>query len=184
MNFAEIDRAKTACRVCPLWKNGGSVLCTGKRDKPPLMVIGEAPGTEEIVYRVPFIGPAGQIMRRALLAAGFKLDEVLFSNLLGCHPPQNAFPEDRQQVQGCIDTFLKAEIEEAKPRVILLAGAKPLFYMCGLTGITRHRGVWRDGPFNTPMMVTFHPSYLLRGAGDDAERLFQDDIKSAYQRVS
>jgi purine-cytosine permease-like protein len=75
-------------------------------------------------------------------------------------------------------------IELSQPVVLLLAGAKPLFYLMGMQGITKNRGQWQKGPHDLPTMTTFHPSYILRGAGEEVERLFQEDIRSAYKRAT
>lgn len=184
MKFPALDNDKTRCRACDLWKQGGSVLSVGNRCRPLMMVIGEAPGEQEIMWMSPFVGPAGKILRKAIAAAGFKANDVLYSNLLGCRPPNDAFPEDQQQVQYCVDTFLMREIALSQPVVLLLAGAKPLFYLMGMQGITKNRGQWHKGPHDLPTITTFHPSYILRGAGEEVERLFLEDICSAYKRAT
>ena len=127
-----------------------------------LMFIGEGPGADEDEQGRPFVGRAGQLLTRMIAAMQFdRFKEVYIANIVKCRPPGNRNPEP-QEAAACID-YLKRQIELVQPKVIVLLGAVPLFYLMNMKGITRIRGNWLEY-HGIQVMPTLHPAYLLRNA--------------------
>jgi uracil-DNA glycosylase len=157
------------------------VLGVGSLDAA-LMFIGEAPGAEEELQGEPFVGPAGQLLTKMIGAMGLKRDAVYIGNIMNWRP-QTPTPEGVEQVGNRAPTaeemafclpFLKAQIEIVKPKLIVALGATAAQGLLG-AGAFRTlgdvRGRWNQFA-DTPVLVTYHPSYLLRqsASGPVAER--------------
>lgn len=157
------------------------VLGTGSLDAK-IMFVGEAPGAEEEVRGEPFVGPAGQLLTKMIGAMGLKRDEVYIGNIMNWRP-QLPTPEGAEQVGNREPTpeemafclpFLRAQIEIVKPALIVALGAtaaKGLLGAGSFRTLGEVRGHWKLFS-ETPVTVTYHPSYLLRqeAAGPVAER--------------
>jgi DNA polymerase len=161
------------------------VIGTGQTTNPILMVIAEAPGSEEDEQGEPFVGRAGQLLRDVLRRTGvISRKNTLLSNTLKCRPPNNKFPKD-DSATICLSKWLLKEIELAKPQRMLLLGGKALEYVAGMSGITSVRGNWYDVR-GIRTMSTYHPSYVLR---KEAERdiscmeAFEEDIGDVADEV-
>lgn len=134
-----------------------------------LLVIGEAPGADEDRQGEPFVGRAGQLLNAMLLAMGFKREEVFIANILKCRPPSNRDPEAAEALQ--CEPFLLRQIELIQPRVILSAGrisAQNLLKTDIAVGKLRGR-VHHFGAQQIPLVVTYHPAYLLRSPEQKAK---------------
>jgi DNA polymerase len=127
-----------------------------------LLVIGEAPGADEDRQGEPFVGRAGQLLNAMLLATGFKREQVFIANILKCRPPNNRDPRPEEALR--CEPFLLRQIELIQPKVILSAGrisAQNLLKTDIAVGKLRGR-VHRFGERQIPLVVTYHPAYLLR----------------------
>lgn len=125
-----------------------------------LLLIGEGPGAREDELGRPFVGKAGALLDRILVAAGFRRSDVYISNVVMCRPPGNRTPEPAEIV-ACLP-YLQRRIALIDPDVIVLLGATPLRALLDREGrITRQRGILRrlDGRWVLP---TYHPAFLLR----------------------
>lgn len=155
-------RGCTACGLCE--SRTQAVPGVGHRGAD-LLVIGEAPGQEEDRLGEPFVGRAGQLLDRMLAAIGLDRDRVYITNVLKCRPPNNRDPKP-EEVRAC-SPYLRRQIELLRPRAILAVGrisAQQLLETAETVG--RLRGRWhRFGPCDTPLLVTYHPAYLLRSPG-------------------
>ncbi|MDX1609025.1 MAG: uracil-DNA glycosylase [Halofilum sp. (in: g-proteobacteria)] len=155
-------RACTACGLCE--SRTQAVPGVGHRGAD-LLVIGEAPGQEEDRLGEPFVGRAGQLLDRMLAAIGLDRETVYITNVLKCRPPNNRDPKP-EEVRAC-SPYLRRQIELLRPRAILAVGrisAQQLLETGETVG--RLRGRWhRFGPRDTPLLVTYHPAYLLRSPG-------------------
>jgi len=148
------------CRRCKL-AGGRTRLVFGEGSpRAALMFIGEGPGEEEDLQGLPFIGAAGQLLNNLLSRLRLKREEVYIANVVKCRPPGNREPEV-DEVAACLP-FLKKQIEAIRPRVIVTLGRVATQALLATQApLTRIRGRWqRYGKI--PVMVTFHPSYLLR----------------------
>ena len=142
------------------------------------MVIGEAPGAEEDRRGEPFVGRAGQLLDAMLRAIGLsRAENVYIANILKSRPPNNRDPRP-EEVAACLP-YLKRQIEMVRPRLLLAVGRIAAQNLLGTEeSLSRLRGrVHRFGELNTPLVVTYHPAYLLRSPAD--KRKAWEDLKFA-----
>lgn len=141
-----------------------------------IMFVGEAPGADEDVQGIPFVGRAGQLLTRMIEGGmGLRRDEVYIANVVKCRPPGNRNPEP-DEIATC-QPFLFRQIDAVKPKVIVALGkfaAQTLLQSD--TPISRLRGKAYDYR-GTTLVPTFHPSFLLRSPG--FKRDAWDDLKLA-----
>ncbi len=127
-----------------------------------LLIVGEAPGQEEDRRGEPFVGPAGQLLDAMLRAIGWSRERVFIANILKCRPPGNRDPRP-EEAEAC-SSFLDRQIALIEPRAMLAVGrisAQRL--LASDQPVGKLRGVvHRYGPSATPLVVTYHPAYLLR----------------------
>lgn len=132
--------------------------------KARLMIIGEAPGRDEDLAGLPFVGRAGQLLDKMLAAISLKEADVHITNVVYWRPPGNRTPTP-QESEVC-RPFLERQIELVAPDVVLLLGGAAAKQVLGVTdGIMRLRGRWREitnGERTLRTMATLHPAYLLR----------------------
>lgn len=151
-----------ACTLCGLHRSRTqTVFGVGKRDAR-LFVIGEAPGADEDLQGEPFVGRAGLLLNAMLRAIGLPRSEVYIANILKCRPPNNRDPEPAEST-SCTP-YLSQQIELVQPRVLLAVGRISAQWLLQTDApIGRLRGrVVPYGARNTPLVVTYHPAYLLR----------------------
>jgi DNA polymerase len=151
-----------ACTRCGLHKTRTqTVFGVGRRDAE-LLVIGEAPGADEDRQGEPFVGRAGQLLNAMLRAIGLPRSEVYIANILKCRPPGNRDPQP-EEASACTP-YLTRQIALVRPRAILAVGriaAQWLLQSDAPIGRLRGR-VFHYGESGTPLIVTYHPAYLLR----------------------
>lgn len=177
------------CDKCALAKTRTNIVFSGGVPNHKMMLIGEAPGFYEDKQGEPFVGKAGQLLDKIFASVGLsRQKDVYICNTLKCRPPDNRdpLPEEKEACRA----FLDAQIEILKPRIILLCGKVALSSMLNTNvGITKVRGKWFEGPFNSKMMPIFHPSYLLRNdsheKGSPKWLMWQDiqEVKRAYDAL-
>lgn len=158
-----------ACQACELAAGRTqTVFGVGRRDADWL-VIGEAPGAEEDRRGEPFVGRAGQLLDAMLAALGLQREAVYIANILKCRPPQNRDPRPAEVV-AC-KGYLARQIALLRPRLILAVGRIAAQNLLEVeTPIGRLRGtVHRYGATAIPVVVTYHPAYLLRSPGEKAK---------------
>jgi len=129
------------------------------------MIIGEAPGADEDRQGEPFVGRAGQLLNEMLRAVGLERRQVYIANILKCRPPGNRDPKS-EEVSACAG-FLNRQVALIQPRLILAVGrvaAQNLLQEDLPVGRLRGR-VHRFGHLDIPVVVTYHPAYLLRSPG-------------------
>jgi uracil-DNA glycosylase len=164
-SWAELERAVKSCTLCPLHKTRTQgVFGVGNRTAQ-WMVIGEAPGADEDRQGEPFVGRAGQLLNSMLKAIGLQREQVFIANILKSRPPNNRDPKP-EEVQACIP-YLFRQIELVNPRLILCVGriaAQTLLETDMPIG--KLRGQLHRIAGNRPMVVTYHPAYLLRSPGE------------------
>ena len=142
------------------------------------MVIGEAPGAEEDRRGEPFVGRAGQLLDAMLRAIGLsRAQNAYIANVLKSRPPNNRDPRP-EEVAACLP-YLRRQIELVRPRLLLAVGRIAAQNLLGTEeSLSRLRGrVHRFGELNTPLVVTYHPAYLLRNPAD--KRKAWEDLKFA-----
>ncbi|MDQ2639641.1 MAG: uracil-DNA glycosylase [Pseudomonadota bacterium] len=141
------------------------------------LVVGEAPGAEEDRQGEPFVGRAGKLLDAMLLAIGLRRDEVFIANVLKCRPPDNRNPAPAEVAQ-CLP-FLERQIALLKPTIMLAVGSVAAQNLLATdVPVGRLRGrVHAFGSARTPVVVTYHPAYLLRSPGE--KRKVWEDLKFA-----
>ena len=165
--------AVAACQRCELHKGRTqTVFGVGARDAR-WMVIGEAPGQEEDRRGEPFVGRAGQLLNSMLAALGLKREAVYIANILKCRPPNNRDPRPEEVV--CCETYLQRQIALVNPAILLCVGRIAAQNLLKVqTPIAKLRGQRHVyGPRQTPVVVTYHPAYLLRSPAEK-RRAWQD----------
>lgn len=167
--WSELQANVRACTLCGLHRGRTqTVFGVGRRDAS-LFVIGEAPGADEDRQGEPFVGRAGQLLNAMLRSIGLPRGEVFIANILKCRPPNNRDPEPSESA-SCTP-YLTRQIELVQPRVLLAVGRIAAQWLLQTdTPIGRIRGrALSFGPRNTPLVVTYHPAYLLRSPLDKAK---------------
>ena len=160
--WSDLAARVRACTLCGLHKSRTqTVFGVGRRDAR-LFVIGEAPGADEDRQGEPFVGRAGQLLTAMLRAMGLPRSEVYIANILKCRPPGNRDPQPDES--ACCTPYLTQQIALVEPRVLLAVGRISAQWLLQTdTPIGRLRGqVFRYGDRNIPLVVTYHPAYLLR----------------------
>ncbi len=160
--WAALESAVRGCTKCALHKSRTqTVFGVGKRDAE-LFVIGEAPGADEDRQGEPFVGRAGQLLNAMLRAIGLPRAEVYIANILKCRPPNNRDPEVAES--SACTPYLARQINLVRPKVLLAVGRISAQWLLQTDSpIGRLRGrVFNYGDAGTPLVVTYHPAYLLR----------------------
>ena len=153
-----------SCTRCTLHESRGCSVPGQGSASARLMFVGEAPGADEDREGLAFVGRAGQLLTRMIAAMGFSREDVFIANILKCRPPQNRVPRP-EEVVSCLP-FLRRQIEAIGPQVLVALGATAAKNLLGVeesVGRLRQRVHDLDG---TPLVVTYHPSYLLRSPGE------------------
>ncbi len=146
-----------------------------------LMFIGEAPGSEEDVQGIPFVGAAGQKLNQIIEAIGMNREDVYIANVLKSRPPNNRTPLPTE-VAAC-GPYLQQQIDCIQPLVIVTLGSPATKYILQTeTGITKLRGSWGDYK-GIPVMPTYHPAYLLRNYTKETRQEVWSDIKQVQEKL-
>ena len=149
---------------------------------------GEAPGADEEIQGEPFVGRAGQLLTKMIAAMGLSRQDVYIGNIMNWRPETGTEsgnrPPTQEEMEFCLP-FLIKQIEIVKPKAIVALGATAVN---GLLGIDRTRkmsqirGSWRSF-CNIPLMITFHPSYILRNNTNAMKRLIWEDLLRVMEKV-
>lgn len=161
------------CQACGLAALRTHTVFGSGSARADWLFIGEAPGQQEDRQGKPFVGRAGSLLTQMLLALGQSREQVFISNTLKCRPPGNRDPR-ADELAAC-EPFLLQQIALLQPKVIVALGqisAQAL--LKNEQPLGRLRGqVYRYGQKDTPLIVTYHPAYLLRNPGDKS-KVWQD----------
>jgi uracil-DNA glycosylase len=170
------------CTRCTLCQGRTQTVFGVGQQRAELMVIGEAPGQDEDEQGEPFVGRAGQLLNSMLRALGHPRETVYIANILKCRPPNNRNPNPTE-VASCMP-YLQQQIELIQPRMILAVGGIAAQNLLATdVSVGRLRGqVHRLGERATPLIVTYHPAYLLRSPGE--KRKVWTDLKFARTELA
>ncbi|MDR2420371.1 MAG: uracil-DNA glycosylase [Puniceicoccales bacterium] len=149
---------------------------------------GEAPGADEEIQGIPFVGRAGQLLTKIILAMGLTREQVYISNIMNWRPEMPTEhgnrPPTQEEMEYCLP-YLRAQVDIIRPKVIVALGATATNGLLGYDAqrrISLCRGQWYEFQ-NIPLMVTFHPSYLLRNQSQSTKRLVWEDMLETMKRV-
>ena len=186
--LAAVQERVSVCVKCPNLASTRTqtVFGVGNPDAE-IMFVGEAPGADEDAQGEPFVGRAGQLLTKIIKAMGFAREEVYIANVLKCRPdvPAGSFgnraPTPRE-MQTC-RPYLMEQIDIIKPKVIVALGAVAVEGLLGTRAPMRElRGRWES--FNgTPLMITYHPAYLLRNQSPSEKRKVWEDMMLVLERL-
>ena len=187
--MSELRERASACQKCPHLVRSRKNVVFGVGDiDSPLMFVGEAPGADEDQQGEPFVGAAGQLLTRIIRAMGFSRETVYIANILKCRPdtPAQNFGNRKptpEEMNTCLP-YLLAQIDLIQPKVIVALGATSVEGLLGLKeGISRLRGRFQDFR-GTPVMPTFHPSYLLRNEALRVKRQVWEDMLQVLEKLA
>jgi DNA polymerase len=156
----EIRALMGKCRRCKLYPGATHLVFGDGAPDADLMFIGEAPGAEEDLQGLPFVGPAGQLLNNLLHKLGLRREDVYITNVVKSRPPGNREPEP-DEIAACLP-FLVMQIKAIRPRVIITLGRVATQALLDTKEpLTKLRGRWQRYD-RIRVMPTFHPSYLLR----------------------
>ena len=171
--LAELLRRVEQCTRCPLYRTRTHAVVSDGTPQARLVFIGEAPGRDEDLQGKPFVGAAGQLLTKMILAMGFTREEVYICNVLKDRPPGNRTPLP-EEMEACMP-FLHEQLDIVQPSVICTLGAVATKALLGPDiSITKVRGNVRDYQ-GIPLVPTFHPAYLLRNP--PAKKFAWEDLK-------
>jgi DNA polymerase len=194
--IASLDALKAAtmaCRECPIGEMATqSVIGEGKL-KPKLMLVGEQPGDQEDLAGHPFIGPAGKLLARALEAAGIPREQTFVSNAVKhfkfeLRGKRRIHKSPTQREIAACHHWLEDEIALVKPAGLVALGASAARSLLGqAVPVNANRGQWLPRPDGLKVLVTLHPSALLRVDPEDREAAFEAfvaDLRQAQRGIA
>jgi DNA polymerase len=183
-----LEKAAKSCRGCELWKKGTQTVFGEGASRAEVMLVGEQPGDKEDLSGKPFVGPAGALLDKALVAAGIDREKVYVTNAVKhfnweprgkrrIHKKPNAM-----HIAAC-RPWLDAEIEAVKPRVVVCLGATAAQALLGRTfKVTRRRGELISSNIAPYLLATVHPSSILRAPDEESRHeemaRFIDDLRN------
>jgi DNA polymerase len=143
--------------------------------------VGEAPGADEDAQGLPFVGAAGQLLNRILAASGFKREEVYICNILKCRPPGNRTPL-ADEAANCRE-YLERQLALVKPKyIVALGGCAATNLLQTTLSLGKLRGRFHDYQ-GIPVMVTYHPAYLLPHRHPEVKRDVWEDMKMLLKKI-
>jgi DNA polymerase len=177
VDWPELRARVAACTRCSLSATRTQTVFGVGNQRAEWLVVGEAPGAEEDRQGEPFVGRAGQLLNSMLRAVGLAREQVYIANVLKCRPPGNRDPSAGEAAE-CLP-YLEQQIALIKPKIMLAVGriaAQNLLRTDKTLGSLRQQ-VHRFGISQVPLIVTYHPAYLLRTPTD--KRKSWEDLKFA-----
>jgi uracil-DNA glycosylase len=174
--WQQLEQEVANCILCELAKTRkNTVFGIGNR-KAKLLFVGEAPGATEDEQGKPFVGRAGILLDAMLAAIGLKREDVFIANILKCRPPNNRDPLPHEV--ACCTPYLNQQIALLQPKLIVTLGRIAAHFLLDTNvSLTSLRGrIHQYGEQKTPLLVTFHPAYLLRSPREKA-KAYEDFLK-------
>ena len=183
----QIRREIGDCKRCRLCEGRNKIVFGSGNERSPLVFVGEGPGADEDEQGIPFVGRAGQLLTQMIENTASKegiairRDDVYICNVVKCRPPDNRTPlPDEMEICG---QFLARQLAVIQPKAICVLGATAMKALLNTKeGITRLRGKWHKWR-DIPVMITYHPSYLLRQYNQQAKREAWEDLKTLLHYV-
>jgi uracil-DNA glycosylase len=167
------------CRRCSLHVTRRHIVYGEGSPRAELVFVGEAPGAEEDVQGRPFVGNAGQLLTKIIVAMGLQREEVYICNILKCRPPGNRNPQP-DEIAAC-EPFLIRQLRAIRPLVICALGTFAAHTLLKSEAqISSLRGRFHSYQ-GIPLMPTYHPAYLLRNPG--AKKQVWDDVQLVMQAL-
>jgi len=172
-DWESLKQTVAHCTQCELHHSRTQTVFGVGNENANLMIIGEAPGFHEDQKGEPFVGRAGQLLTAMIKSMGFERSDVYIANILKCRPPENRDPL-AEEVATCTK-YLDQQIALVKPALLLAVGRIAAHYLLQTkSSLESLRGkIHAYGKSQTPLIVTYHPAYLLRSP-QDKKKAYQD----------
>ena len=190
--LATLRRKARECHACGLWKHATQTVFGAGADHARIMLIGEQPGQQEDIQGLPFVGPAGRLLDRALEEAQVDRGTLYLTNTVKhfkyelrgkrrLHKRANAAEQEACRM------WLAAELVRLQPRIVVALGAMAAQTLFGTTfSITRERGKWRRLGPDSEAFATFHPSAILRAPDEQRAAMYRqllEDLSGIPKRM-
>lgn len=190
--LATLRRKARECHACGLWKHATQTVFGAGAEHARIMLIGEQPGQQEDIQGLPFVGPAGRLLDRALAEAQVDRGTLYLTNTvkhfkyelrgkLRLHKRANAAEQEACRM------WLAAELARLQPRIVVALGAMAAQTLFGSAfSITRERGIWRRLGPDTEAFATFHPSAILRAPDEQRTVMYRqllEDLSEIPRRT-
>ena len=163
-NLEKLKKTILSIKYCSLRSNATNMVFGDGNAKSKIMLIGEAPGSNEDQEGLPFVGRAGALLDKMLASINLDRKKVYISNIINYRPPNNRRPTD-EEIKRYLP-FVKKHIEIIDPKILVLLGSTAMNALIGNeTVISKVRGNWIEKEFGdcrTNVIVTFHPAFLMR----------------------
>ena len=188
--LAELKKQVMACPTCNAQLEvGGKIVFGSGSPSADIFFCGEAPGADEELAGTPFVGKAGQLLDKIISAMGMEREQVYLANILKWRPrhdkPYGNRPPTAGEMRFCLP-YLEAQIAIVQPKVVVALGNTAVTGLLGADPrrkMSDVRGTW--GQFNQiPLLITFHPSYLLRNGTLKTKRLVWEDMLALMERCN
>jgi DNA polymerase len=175
------------CKRCRLHEARHKIVFGSGNEQARLLFVGEGPGADEDAQGLPFVGRAGQLLTQMIEGTAskegipIKRPDVYICNVVKCRPPENRTPQpDEMEICG---QFLYRQLQTIRPKAIcLLGGTAAKAVLNTKESVTGMRGKWHKWR-DIPVMVTYHPSYLLRAYNQSAKKEAWEDLKKVLHYV-
>ena len=163
-NLERLKKSIDAIKNCSLKSSATNIVFCDGNPKSKIMLVGEAPGSNEDQEGLPFVGRAGALLDKMLASINLNRKNVYISNIINYRPPENRRPTD-EEVNRYMP-FIKKHIEIINPKILVLLGSTAMNALIGNDiVISKARGKWIDKQFGsckTSVIITFHPAFLMR----------------------
>ena len=163
-NLERLKKSISNIKNCSIKNNATNIVFSDGNPKSKIMLIGEAPGSNEDQEGLPFVGRAGTLLDKMLASINLDRKNVYISNIINYRPPENRRPTD-EEINRYLP-FIKKHIEIIAPKILILLGSTAMNALIGNeVVISKIRGQWIEKEFGqckTSMIVTFHPAFLMR----------------------
>jgi len=179
--LAEVGKKVNECKKCGLWETRNKTVLGAGNPDADLMFIGEAPGADEDMQGLPFVGRAGKLLTKMIAYINLTRDDIYIGNILKCRPPENRNPKP-EEIGLCFD-YLYAQLDIIQPKVIIALGGIAAHTLLenkdsvkSMRGkIHNYRGI--------DLIVTYHPAYLLRNFTEAEKDKVKVDLDRAIEIV-
>jgi uracil-DNA glycosylase len=163
-NLEKLKKTISNIKNCNLKATAKNMVFSDGNPKSKIMIIGEAPGSNEDEEGLPFVGRAGTLLDKMLASINLDRKNVYISNIINFRPPENRRPTDEEMNRYL--PFIKKHIEIIAPKILVLLGSTAMNALIGSeVVISKIRGQWIEREFGqckTSIIVTFHPAFLMR----------------------
>ena len=181
LDWPALRAAVSACTACKLCEGRRQTVFGIGNERAHWMIVGEAPGEQEDRRGEPFVGKAGQLLDKMILAMGLKREQVYIANIVKCRPPGNRAPAP-EETEACTP-YLVEQIGTVRPRVIVTLGLPAARFMLQSNeAMGRLRGNWRAWR-GIKLMPTYHPAYVLRSYTPETRAAVWSDLQQVMNEL-